>query len=108
MKVDILPRTKLGWWSVGLVVLMPVLFLVGRLFVGLYESVPAGETILRDVVGRPGVALSMLAGFASGIAAFVCGLITLIRGERAVLVFVSMVIGALLIVFLVVEVVFPH
>lgn len=51
----------------------------------------------------------MLAGIVSGILAFVTGLIAAIRQkERASLVYVAIIIGALLILFLVGEVLFPH
>jgi hypothetical protein len=96
-------------WSFGLIIAMFTLFIVGMSFVRMYESVPAGDTILADVVGRPGVALSMLAGFGSGIAAFVTGFLAIIRNkERAFLVFVSTIIGALLILFLAAEIAFQH
>lgn len=89
---------------------MFVLFAVGMLAVDLlYESTPAGDTIPDDVVDRPGVALPMLAGFASGITAFITGTVALLRRkERAPLVFLSTAIGALLLLFLSAEVLFPH
>ncbi|MFC1640719.1 hypothetical protein ACFL2D_01570 [Patescibacteria group bacterium] len=88
---------------------MPVLFATGMLFVDVYESVAAGDTIFSDIGSRPGVAVPMLAGFASGIVAFILGLIAIVKKEeRAILVFASTIIGALLIVFLAAEVVLPH
>jgi hypothetical protein len=75
----------------------------------LYESVPAGDTILKDIVVRPALALTMLAGMASGISAFVTGLITIIKQkERALFVYAATLVGALLILFLIGELVFPH
>ena len=108
--IRFLPKTKLGKWSVGLIIAMFSLFFVGRLFfLKVYTSVSAGETILRDIVARPGLALSMLSGFASGIIAFITGLTTIIRNrERSILVFIATIIGALLILFLAAEVIFPH
>ena len=50
-KISVLPKTKLGRWSLGLAAAMPVLFLIGTsLTNSLYESVPAGSTILEDIV----------------------------------------------------------
>ncbi|MFH1426779.1 MAG: hypothetical protein ABIG66_05120 [Candidatus Kerfeldbacteria bacterium] len=107
--MNIVPITKLGKWSIGLIVTMPMLFVIGSLLVNVYEGVSSGETILKDIVARPGVALPMLAGFGSGIAAFVTGLVALTKGkERAVLVFLSTIVGALLILFLVAEITSPH
>ncbi len=63
-------------------------------FVSFYESVPAGKTIPDDIVARPGVSLSMLAGFISGIAAFFVGIISITRKkDYSVLVFLSTAIG---------------
>jgi len=107
--IKFLPKTKLGQYSVLLIVLMLILFYIGRLFVDCYGPVSAGKTILQDIVKRPGVALPMLAGFISGIIAFITGLIAVIKKrEGAVLVFVSIIIGALLILFLIGEIVSPH
>ncbi len=110
MKISILPKTKLGWWSLGLAVAMPVLFFIGMSFATLlYESVPAGGTILEDITVRPALALTMLAGMASGISAFIVGLIAIIRQkERALLVYGATLTGVLLIIFLFGEFIFPH
>lgn len=75
----------------------------------LYASVPAGNTILEDIAGRPALALTMLAGMLSGISAFAVGLIAIIgQKERSPLVYIATVLGALMIFFLVGEFVFPH
>mgnify|MGYP005831651285 CR=1 FL=1 len=104
-----MPKTRLGKWSVGLIAAMPVLFFIGVSFTNLlYKSVPSGNTILEDIVGRPALALTMLAGMITGVSAFITGLIAIIKQkERAPLVYVATIIGALLIVFLVGEVLFP-
>jgi hypothetical protein len=106
----ILPKSALGKWSVGLIVAMPLLFFIGSSFTNsLYKSVPSGDTILADLVARPALALTMLAGMAAGISAFITGLLALIRQkDYALLVFVSSTIGGLLVVFLAGEFLFPH
>ena len=105
-----MPKTQLGKWSLALVATMPVLFFIGTSFTNLlYKSVPAGSTILEDIVKRPALSLTMLAGMLAGILAFITGLIAIIKQkERAPLVFVATIIGALLIVFLTGEILFPH
>ena len=110
VRIGILPKTKLGWWSLGLAVAMPILFFIGMSFTNLlYKSVPAGGTILKDITLRPALALTMLAGMVSGISAFIIGLIAFIRQkERALLVYGATLIGALLIVFLLGELISPH
>lgn len=106
----ILPATAPGRWSVGFILVMPILFVAGTLFAGtLYGSVPAGDTIQADIVARPALALTMLAGIAAGIAAFVTGLLAIIgRKDHALLVYAATAGGALLILFLTGELLFPH
>jgi len=89
---------------------MPVLFFFGSSFTNsLYKSIPAGSSIIEDIVGRPALALTMLAGMVAGIFAFITGLIAIIRQkERALLVYISTLIGMLLILFLISEVLSPH
>jgi hypothetical protein len=55
------------------------------------------------------LALTMLAGMAAGISAFITGLLAIIRQkDNAILAYVSTIIGALLILFLAGEILFPH
>jgi hypothetical protein len=64
---------------------------------------------LEDIAGRPVLALMMLAGMVSGISAFITGLMAIIRQkEHASLVYAATMIGALLILFLLGEFIFPH
>ena len=106
----LLPGTSQGRWSVGLIIMMPILFVIGSsLSDSLYESVPAGRTILADIVARLYLALTMLAGMISGIAAFIAGLFTILKHkENALLVYAATVFGGLLILYLVAEFAFPH
>lgn len=104
------PGTTLGRWSVGLIILMPILFVIGSSLSGtLYDSVPSGSTILADISSRPFLALSMLIGMAAGVTSFITGLLAIVKDkDRALLVYVSTVLGGLLIIYLVAEVAFPH
>jgi hypothetical protein len=106
----IFPITSWGKWSVGLVVAMPFLFIIGASFTNsLYKSVPAGGTILADIAARPALALAMLTGILAGILAFITGFLAMIRSkERALMVYISTAIGALLLFFLAGELLFPH
>lgn len=105
-----MPKTTLGKWSIVLIIIMPILFLVGSSFADtLYASVSSGDTILKDISTRPALALTMLAGFVCGICAFITGLLAIVKeSERAFLVFVSSLLGALAIGFLILEIAFPH
>jgi hypothetical protein len=110
MENMILPKTVLGWWSVCLIATMPLLFYAGMSAVdGLYEGVQAGSSIPQDVVTRPGVALSMLAGFGCGITAFITGLTAIIKHkERAIPVYLSTLLGLCTILWLTAEIAWPH
>lgn len=105
-----MPKTNLGKWSLWLIVAMPILIAIGSSFTNsLYESVPSGSTILEDIANRPALALSILGGLASGVIAFITGLVAILRQkERALLVYASTVIGAGTLVFLIAEFLFPH
>ena len=89
---------------------MPILFMIGMSFVDtLYQSVSAGGTIVKDIAVRPALALTMLAGMGAGIAAFISGMIAILKKkERNLLVYASTVVGAGLILFLSAEILFPH
>jgi Na+/melibiose symporter-like transporter len=108
--LKIIPKSALGKWSLGLIIAMPVLFTIGTSFTNsLYVSVPSGNTILADIAARPALALTMLAGMAAGASAFIVGLLAILRQkDHAILVYISTAIGALLLVFLAGEIVFPH
>jgi len=107
--IKILPKTILGKWSVVLIIIMPILFYIGTSSVSFYESVPAGKTIPEDIVARPGVALPMLAGFISGIAAFFVGIIGIAKKkDRSLFVFLSTTIGFLVLLWCLAEIIFPH
>ena len=105
-----MPKTKNGIWSLILVIVMPILLLVGPSFTNtLYAGVSSGDTLFQDIAARPVLALTMLAGFGCGAAAFITGLIALLKEkERTALVFVSTLIGALVILYLIAEIAFPH
>ena len=107
---QITPKSTLGKWSIGLIIAMPILLAIGSsLAHSLYQSVPAGDTILADVAARPALALTMLAGMAAGVSAFILGLLAFVRQkEKSAMVVVSTVIGALFVLFLAGELVFPH
>ena len=107
--IKILPKTNLGKWSVVLIIAMPILFYIGVSFVDFYSFIPAGRTILQDVVNRPGVALPMLTGFACGIAAFFTGIIGITKKkDYSILVFLSSAMGFFMLLWCFAEILFPH
>jgi membrane-associated HD superfamily phosphohydrolase len=79
MRITILPKTPLGWWSVGLVIAIIVLFMV-----------------VPEVTNRP-LEVAASSGFAClATAALVTGLISIIKNkEPSILVFLTTAIGLL-------------
>ena len=109
MRLNFIPETFLGKYSVVLIIAMPIFFYIGMSFVDFYEFVPAGKTIPHDVIVRPGVALPMLAGFVCGIAAFFTGIMGIIKKkDYSILVFLSSAMGFLVLLWCLAEVLFPH
>lgn len=104
------PDTKPGKWSIGLIILMPILFFIGASFANtLYASVPSGDSIIQDIAARPALALTMLAGMAAGILAFALGIVAVAaKRERSLFVYISTLIGMLLTIFLLGELISPH
>ena len=104
------PDTKQGKWSIGLIVAMFILFFLGTSFTDtLYASVPAGGSILEDVVARPALALTMLTGMAAGVLASIIGIVAVaVKQERSFFVYISTLIGLLLAIFLVGEFISPY
>lgn len=108
--MSILPKTKLGGWSLGLIIAMPILMFIGiSLNNTLYQSVTAGNGLIDDLTKRPALAVSMLTGIGAGITSFITGLIAIVkRKERALLVYLSTLIGALLILFIIGDLISPE
>src|SRR5512139_348091 len=104
-----MPKTSLGKWSLGLLIAMSLLILIGTSFANtMYQSVPAGGTILADIVSRPALALTALAGMLAGVLAFITGLIAIIKQkERAILAYIATAIGGILTVFIIAEFLSP-
>lgn len=106
----VLPKTKLGKWSLALIIAMPLLIIIGGSLSGtMYKSVEAGNGLIDDLAKRPALAVASLAGIAAGLASCVIGLIAISKKqERAILVYLSTLIGVLLIIFILGDLVSPH
>ena len=104
-----MPKTKLGRWSIGLILAMFILFIIGLSLPNiLYESAPSSNTFLDDIVNRPLLALSMLTGVSAAISALITGLVALLkRKERAILVYGSTLVGGAVTLFVISMFLFP-
>lgn len=83
-----LPRTQLGWWAAGLAVV----------FIALFILIPNSGMIFSGF-------LNMIFGFVAGI----LGLLTMLRqGERSWLVWLAVLCGLFVILFMLGEFMMPH
>jgi hypothetical protein len=103
MKIDFLPKTRLGTWSVWLIVLFLLFFKIFQFFV--ISGQRGGETFFSNLT----LAVPILLAGISGIASFFVGTAAIIkRKERSVFVFLSTVMGLFILLFCLGEVIFPH
>jgi hypothetical protein len=102
-------KDKLGNYSVYLILLVPILFFIARTLLNtLYLDIPSGDSIPKDVIARPGVAIPMLLGMLSGVASFITGLIAIIKNKNYnILVIGSTILGALMTFFVIANIVVP-
>lgn len=84
-----MPRSGLGWWSIGLAVLFIGLFVAWLLYV---QATPiARPTFFSD----PLHACLLLGATAAGIAGAVAGVLALVaKGERSFMILLSVLLGA--------------
>jgi hypothetical protein len=84
-----LPKTHLGWWSVGLSGVSVVLLLIALVVIAVYEYPMSGGIDWSGWIGLQRLTIAF-----SGLAGVVVGLIAvLLRRERSWLVWLAMVLG---------------
>ncbi|KYK26486.1 hypothetical protein AYK26_05030 [Euryarchaeota archaeon SM23-78] len=99
----ILPKSILGKCSVGLIIIFFLLF--GTLQLLIFSGQRGGDTFFSNLI----LAIPALLSGILGISAFFIGLISIIKNkERSFLVFLSITIGFLVLVFCAGEILFPH
>ena len=103
MRISILPKTKLGKLSTGLIGAFIVFIVAFQLLVASGQR--GGETFFSNLV----LAIPILLAGTSGVFAFAIGLTGVIRNrERSILVFLAILIGLFVLLFSLGEVIFPH
>jgi len=100
--MKIVPRTALGKWSLVLICLFGLMLLLFFVMVNVFDQ-RGGEHLWSNLL----LFLPMLIAALSAAASFVTGLISFFK-ERALLVFVSTIIGLLVTIYVVMEFAFPH
>ena len=103
MKVNFIPKTYLGKWSVYLIISFFVFLGLFFVFVNLGER--GGETFFSNLK----LTIPMLIAGISGVGSFFTGVISVFKNkEKSVLVFISTLIGLFVLWFVSAEVLFPH
>ena len=103
MKVNFIPKTYLGKWSVYLIISFFVFLGLFFVFVNLGER--GGETFFSNLK----LTIPMMIAGISGVGSFFTGVISVFKNkEKSVLVFLSTLIGLFVLWFVSAEVLFPH
>lgn len=103
MRVHFKPTTQLGKRSVWLLVAVAVFFAAFRIMV--LSGQRGGDTFFSN----PFLAIPMLLAGISGIAAFINGLISIIREkERAISVYLAVAVGLIILVVVLANIISPH
>ena len=103
MKIYFIPKTRLGKWSIWLIIAFIVLFIIFQLLVASGQR--GGATFFSNIA----LSVPMLIAGVSGISAFFTGIIGIIKSkERSVLVFIATIIGFFILFFVVGEFLVPH
>ena len=103
MKLFSAPTTKLGKTSFSLIIAF--LLFLGAFYLFVASGETGGETFFSNTL----LTIPFLLAAASGIAAFFAGLVAVFKEkERSVLVYLSIILGLLVLVFITGELVAPH
>jgi hypothetical protein len=103
MKINLMPKTLLGKWSVLLII---VFFLFFELFQILVAS---GQRGGEKFFSNLWLTIPILIAGISGISAFFTGIIGIIKSkETSVLVFLAVLIGLFVLWFCLGEILYPH
>jgi hypothetical protein len=104
MKIQLLPKSSLGKWSIGLILAFFVLFAIGNIVVAIQGPI-AGQTFLSN----PILSIPMLSSAVAGGLSFFTGFIAIIKNrDRSVLVFLATIIGLLILDFVVGNMLFSY
>jgi len=103
MKVSYKPNTTLGKWSVILIVVSFLFFIM------LYAFIASGQRGGDTFFDRPALAFPILLAGISATCAFFTGITSIVRNrERTIFVYISTVIGFFVLFFYLGEILFPH
>ena len=103
MKITLLPKTRFGKWSLGLIIAFFLLF-QSRQLVKIHYYGTGGKTFFSNMP----LALLMIGAWLAGSLSFFTGIVSFFKKERSVVVLVCVLFGLFIFTFGVGEVLFPH
>ncbi len=103
MKIKVIPRSKYGQWAVYAVL---IFFFFGSFFYLLVEmGERGGETFFSNLK----LTIPFLAAAIAGITALFTGLVSIFKSrDHCVLVYISIIIGLFVLMFVLGEFIYPH
>jgi len=103
VKVYFIPRTVPGKWSIRLIFAFIVLFSLFQILVATGQR--GGATFFSNLI----LAVPIVIAGICGVASFFTGLVGVIKSrERSILVYIAMIIGLCVLLFILGEIIFPH
>jgi hypothetical protein len=103
MKINFLPKSCLGRWSVGLIISFSLFLGVFFIFVDLGER--GGDTFFSNLK----LTIPMIIAGASGVCSFLTGFIDIVKNkERSVFVFLATLTGFFVLFWILGEILFLH
>jgi len=103
MRISLRPKTIMGRWSIGLTITLFLFFVLFQLLVASGQR--GGETFFSNLA----LTIPILLAGISGVSVFITGIIGIIKSkERSVFVFLTTMIGFLVLIFWLGEIVSPH
>jgi hypothetical protein len=103
MKITFTPKTSLGKWSIGLILAFFIFLIIFFILIELGER--GGETIFSNLKLLIPFSLAVI----SAIASFFTGIMGIFKKkEKSVLVFLSTILGFLILLWILAEILFPH
>lgn len=104
MKINIIPKSKLGMWSLILFIITIVLMIIFYSIIAIFN--PQGTGSFFGVLE---LAIPLLLAWISSLSAFVLGILSIIKSKsKSILIFIVVIITALTTLFGVLEMSFPH
>lgn len=104
MKTNFCPKTRLSKWSLAFVIALIVFTIIFFIIIKLFDQ-KGGETFFSNLY----LAIPLLIAGISGCFAFLTGIVSIIKSKaRSVSVYITTLLGFLVLLYGLMEIIFPH